>query len=225
MTNLTKAIAALGVVAGLGVAALPLTSYAETTPVVWDKTAGSNDNGSWGGAGTAAGPMWVAKPVGVQLVIEQGIQIAVTNEDGSDNAPETVDLAYDDSTKIYQGAPIQVNVVANNKQGYHLSIAGTHTVDGHKSDLVNEAGTAIIAGTLNDATTSSWGYKAGESTTWAKVTDADVVINSKATPTGAAGENTKVVFGAQISDTQEAGTYTGQVTFTATAGPATNPEP
>lgn len=220
MTNLTKAIAALGVVAGLGVAALPLTSYAETTPVVWREEADTNTPAGWGGTGSTSDPMWVAKPVGVQLKIEEGLQMAVTDKAGEGAADANlVDFNkgnYDEATSTYTSS-INVNVIANNKSGYHLKIAGTNSETGHEADLVSGTNT-IAAGDLT-GTTSSWGYKIGEATTWTGVTKNGAVIATETTPTGAAGKDTTVTFGAKVADDQAAGTYTGQVTFTATAGP------
>ena len=47
-------------------------------------------------------------------------------------------------------------------------------------------------------------------------TDCTVVIKTTETPTGSAGDETTVTFGASIKDGQPAGTYNGEVTFTAT---------
>lgn len=233
MTKLTKAIAVLGVVAGLGVAALPLTSYAETTPVVWSSTPDTNTPAGWGGAGTDAGPMWVAKPVGVQLKIEEGLQISTSNEDG-----KPVDMGQGATNKDeYTSAGFKVNVVANNTAGYVLSIKGSGSGT-NKSSLYNDANDEIVAlpsasyaALALNANKSVWGYGIGtladgsdgssdtEATTFRGVTDSYVSIkDAQSKATTSAGDDTLVTFGAKIADGQASGTYKGQVTFMATAG-------
>lgn len=214
MTNLTKAIAVLGVVAGLGVAALPLSSYAVTTPVIWSDDGNGGTN--YGGAGTEESPMWVAKPVQLELKIEEGIQISVADKagEGAVDVSKVTLTSTDDEN--YTADAINVNVIANNKSGYYLNIAGTGKT-GNETDLVNANGAVIKAGDLTDSV-SEWGYKVGEATTWTGVTKGGAKINESAKPTGAEGQNTLVTFGARVESDQESGIYEGQVTFTATAG-------
>lgn len=209
MTNLSKTIAILGVVAGLGVTALPLSSYAADPTEIEGK-----------------GDTPVAtKDVPVQLTIDQMLSMYVTTEDGSADVANPVVLSSNaDTTANYQADPIAVKVITNNLNGYGLNMAGTYTAESHASDLVNDDGKFIAAGDLTSSAASQWGYKvktnAGTdySTDWAAVVDAGAKIDSFATPTGAAGKTTLVKFGAHVLDTQESGVYNGQVTFTATAG-------
>lgn len=233
MTNLTKAIAVLGVVAGLGIAALPLTSYAETTPVVWKEEADTSTPAGWGGTGVTDDPKWVSKPVGVQLTITEALQISTSNEEG-----KPVIMGQNAANKDeYTSAGFSVNVIANNTAGYVLSIKGSGEGT-NKSSLYNDANNEIVALPSADyaalalnTNKSAWGYGIGtladgtdgssdtEATTFRGVTDNYAIIKAaqnKATPN--AGDKTLVTFGAKIADGQASGTYKGQVTFMATAG-------
>lgn len=218
MSNMTKTIAILGVVAGLGVAALPLSTYAAPTAIE--------------GTGT---PLSAPKDVPVQLTIKETLNMYVTDEAGTADFTSPVKIGSSEIAAAgkYESDPIAVKVETANKGGYALTIVGSYVKDGLSGDdatnaltsLVNENNTMISAGALADADTeSTWGYAvdtaAGETAsfgTWTGVTDSAVEINKL---TEAGTQTTKVKFGANIVAGQQAGTYNGQVTFTATAAPA-----
>lgn len=221
MSNMTKAIAVLGVVAGLGVAVLPLSTYAAPT-----KIEGTAEN--------EGDPLSAGKDVQVQLKLDESLSMYVTNEAGDADVTTPVALNENtDTTANYQAAPIAIKVIANNAQGYHLTIHGSanDTLTGATgtvaTSLTNAKGTQIEAGDLTSTSASQWGYKvlkgaAGSviDATWNGVPAeaAAAEIDGAKVPTGAAGNTTKVTFGAHVLDTQESGIYNGQVTFTATAG-------
>lgn len=232
MSKTTKALAILGVVAGLGVAALPLSSYA--APVEWSKEPDTATTATYGGDGTAESPAWVEKNVGVELTIEEALQISTSNEDGVNVIMEK------DATNgnQYYSEGFGVTVIANNTKGYHLQIKGSATGDDPTS-LNNGNGDKIAASPVEFANAAAlalnggksvWGYGVGalateeggsntEATKFAGVTKNFVTIannNSGATPSE--GTVTPITFGAIVAADQASGTYTGQVTFRATAG-------
>ena len=204
MTNLTKAIAVLGVVAGLGVAALPLSSYAVTTPVE--------------GTGN---PLSASKPVQLQLTVKETLSMFVTNEAGDADVTSPVELTSTDN-KSFESAPIAIKVNAGNKDGYYLTIQGS--TSGDDRTVLTNGSANIEAGDLSSTTASQWGYKvlkgadgATLDATWNAVA-ADGATTTIDSLTAAGVQTTKVTFGANIIDGQESGVYNGQVTFTATAG-------
>lgn len=198
MSNLSKTIAILGVVAGLGVAALPLSSY-------------------------AADP--VSKDVGVTLKIDDKLTIEA-DKDTTDNK---VDLTGEGHT----GA-VNVTVVTNNQTGYNLNLKGSATTN--PTSLTSQNGDQIEATTGTFAapaalstSKSEWGYSVANTNAnntteltqfadgvYAGVSAAGQEIVNVSKPTGENGDKTTVTFAASIADGQPAGTYDGQVTFTAT---------
>lgn len=225
MTNLTKAIAVLGVVAGLGVAALPLSSYAANTTVTWGTGTENTDYGTDG-----SGNKWVKTDVGVTLTIEDALSI----EADKDNT--TNKIALDETNKT--GA-VNLTIVTNNKSGYNLHLAGT--TDGDATSLVGKnTGEKIVAGggtfaspaAFNTSAGSQWGYRVANANAtltqfdtadvYAAVTADQEIIKTTA-PTGADGDVTTVTFGYGLKDGQAADTYEGKVTFTATNNVVTAP--
>lgn len=214
MTNTTRAIAALSIVAGLGVATLPLNAHAAK---VIDGPA--PDTGAESGAtydDTLDGK--VQTTTDLKLVISDVLSIE------TDNTEDAVELTSTDGTD-YASTPLGVTVTTKNSTGYKLSIkaSGSNTT---KTSLMSgtdeiKAGTGTVAGqgaVLSNATNSEWGYRIDslDAGNYIGITEADVTIANQGTPTTNAGVKTNVTFGAKIKDGQAAGTYTGQVTFTAT---------
>lgn len=204
MSKTTNALVALGVVAGLGAAALPLSSYAAN-----DKT---------------------NRDVPVELTIEPILQIATSNDNESEGAVtvDKVELTTANATDgaEYASTGFNVNVKTNNSKGYTISMMGT---DG-KTDLIS--GTDKIETGSLVAGTSAWAFKvtpaesgagagASTQTAWTNIPDASTVIYTGTQEKGGIdstnGINTPITFGATVASTQAAGTYTGSVTFTAAA--------
>lgn len=186
MSKTTNALIALGVVAGLGAAALPLSSYAVDP---------------------------ATSEVGVTLTIEDELTI-----EADKNTTDKVDLSGTGHT-----GDVTLTVVSNNQKGYNLGIMGS--AETNQTSLTSENGDEIVAGSGTFAapaalstTTSEWGYRLASFTEglYAGVTTNNDVIKTTAAPTGEAGDETVVTFGASIKDGQPAGTYDGEVTFTAT---------
>lgn len=221
MSNISKTIAVLGVVAGLGVAALPLSSYA--APVKWNTEASTD-----GSYGTTDGNNWVKKDTDIKLTIEDVLSI--------DTDATEVELTSTDGTEYTNAAPLNVTVISKNSKGYNLTIAGTAATN--KTSLTNAAGDQIFKGAgifatpaaLDNTTQSQWGYSVvGEAAftegLYAGVTEAGETIKTSTASTVNEGEKTQVNFAAKIKDGQASGTYTGKVTFTATNNPNTTPTP
>jgi len=205
---MTKTIAILGVVAGLGVAALPLSTYAA------DPTENQ-------GTGT---PLSVSKDVPVQLKINETLSMWVTNEAGDADFDSPVvlgDAAGVSGPILVESAPIAIKVRNSTKNGYDLTLAGSAT--DNATGLTNENNTVIATGDLTSTAASQWGYKVKKGAdgsdydaSWQAVQESASAATIDTLP--AAGVNTTLVkFGVNIIDGQEAGTYNGQVKFTATA--------
>ena len=195
MSKTTNALIALGVVAGLGAAALPLSSYAaDDTP----------------------------KAVGVTLTIDDELTIEADNK---------VDLSADEHT----GA-VKVTVVSNNTKGYNLALKGsaatnpTSLTSGEDQIVATKGTFAAPAAFGTDA--SEWGYSVANSnvnnttdltkftgTVYAGVPATDQIIVNANKPTVSAGDITTITFAANLVDCQAAGTYEGEVTFTASNNP------
>ena len=185
MSKTTSALIALGVVAGLGAAALPLSSYA-VDPQTED--------------------------VAVTLKIEDELTI-----EADKSTTDKVDLSGDGHT-----GDVTLTVVTNNQKGYNLAIKGSGanptTLKSENGDEIAATAGTFAAPAAFGTTNSEWGYRlAGfADNAFAGVKEDDVQIKTTDAPTGSAGDETVVTFGASIADGQPAGTYDGQVTFTAT---------
>lgn len=219
MTYTTKAIAALGIVAGLGIAALPLNASAAK---VIDGTApeGAENASEYDGNKDDK----VTTDTKLKLEIKDVLSIE------TDNKEDEVELTSADGTD-YASEALGVTVTTKNSKGYNLSIkaSGTNsTITSLMSgtdQIVAGTGTFDIAqavagqgAALDNSSASQWGYRIDslDAGNYVGITDNDVVIATQETPTTSTGVKTNVTFGAKIKDGQAAGTYTGQVTFTAT---------
>lgn len=203
MSKMSNVLAALGVVAALGVAALPLSTYADentdSTPISKDAT--------------------------VKLTVKKKLSL-------------TLDATEADLDDGSANPAIVATVITNHTDGYTLKIAGSTTESDDKTvltsgvvadDIAAFSGTAVAPATLelaDGATASVWGYTVtGDDIVtgfqgkgvgkYAGVTADGEAIASSTSATAAAGNVTTVTFGAKLIDNQAAGTYTGQVTFTA----------
>ena len=220
MSKMSKTIAILGVVAGLGVAALPLSTYADT---IVDGTAPDTAKD-----GVVSGDTTVKLTIKDELSMELSKDTTEGNE---------VDLA-DGSAPV----PMTVKVITNGSKGYNLNLKGSAT--DNPTSLTNDDGDQILSAaakfaapaSLSNATNSEWGYnvanenanlstesaaaiakfKDGTDLLYAGVISGagDEIVNVTK-PTGSAGDTTTVTFAAAIKDGQASGEYTGKVTFTA----------
>lgn len=188
MSKMSQTIAILGVVAGLGVAALPLSTYAADPA-----TASTTD-----------------KPTTVELTVPDTLTITTDADkivlSGASGAATGVFTA--DKT-------LGVTVTTNNNDGYTLVMNATETDLKSGSDTIPTGTGAVEANStwgfyLGDAAETA-------PETWTAVSNGVNVLNTglgtKAVPEG---ETSKVNFIANIIASQPAGTYSGTVTFTAT---------
>ncbi len=232
MSNMTKTIAILGVVAGLGVAALPLSTYAVGNTVEWgaeaDKAADWTSGAMGGTDKTALGEdSFVKTDTTIQLSIEDKLSIATSMSD--------VTLAFSETDSIFTAAPMAVTVITKNSGGYKLTMVGsangaTDNNPAAATDLTNAKGDKFTAlGTAGATLTdNTWGYKVSNTILGTAVTPADsnwhgvaaaaangVIMESDA-PTNDDGDVSSITFGAKAAADQAAGVYKGRVTFTAT---------
>lgn len=189
MSKTTGVLVALGIVGGLGVAALPLSSYADGTPK--------------------------STPVGVTMTIEDELSISADK-----STTDKVDLSADGHT-----GTATITVVTNNTKGYNLGIKGsagtnpTHlTSTTNANDKIAASTGTVAAPAALSTSTSEWGYRLAtwDADKFAGVGGDNAVIKTTGAATTSTGDKTVVTFGASIADGQPAGTYEGQVTFTAT---------
>lgn len=201
MTNLSKTIAILGVVAGLGVAALPLSSYAA------ESTDGSD----------------VSENATVKLTIAKKLSLTLdTTEADLGDGSQTPAIKAAVITNNSKGYTLKI--AGSTTTGSVKTVLTSGVV---KDDIVAASGTAAAPATLaKTATASVWGYTVtGDDITtgftgegvgkYAGVTEAGEAIATKNAATAAAGNLTTITFAADLLENQAAGEYTGQVTFTA----------
>lgn len=196
MSKMSKAIAVLGVVAGLGVAALPLSSYAATTA-------------------TRTAQVQVEVAGGISLAFDQPdtqIEGATFNE-----TTRLLDLGQVTLGGAVKEGAFKVVVETNNPIGYELKIAAKDS-----TDMTSENGDTIATGVPTaNATTSAWGYKVGAGTYTALTTEGAVISaadDATVAPTEGTGrpsKGTDVTFGVAAQSSQAEGTYVGNVVFTA----------
>lgn len=227
MSKTTKAIAILGVVAGLGVAALPFNAMAAVTPLVGDNATPVTDQ------------------VTVKTTIKDYISIelsagdkgtfdktAATDITSGDPATVTAHAHTLDLGDLVNGGAIVdgnllVNVKTNNSKGFKLGFAAAGTTLDGADTTANPAHT--IAAGVPTVGTSAWSFKA-ESTDasntnltidtayqnyGATIPTSNTRIAKYSVATDDSGINTKVTFGVSASASQAADEYSQTVTFTA----------
>lgn len=200
MSKVSKAIAVLGVVAGLGVAAMPLCKCQAITTATKDQ------------------------PVNVEVL--GTISITVTNvAESSDFDPDTSTLDLGD---VMMNGPVvskslDVVISSNGPRRVSLTVRDSDNETGLVSGnniLPAITGTTLVQG---DA---GWGYKVGNATDWTAITTNEApIVPSGITGTDYTGDplvpgkanelHTTVTFGAAANTSIPAGTYTGAVVFTA----------
>jgi len=211
MTKSTKFVAALGIAAGLGVAALPLGTFAITPdPEPLDNTNVSED-------------------VLVQLTISEGVGIAVDantcDATGSGALPKST---YSCTTAIGIGTNASDGMtlsVINKTTEANTSLVGENTgatiaaVDG---DLGNVSGTWTSGWNLTAAngTAAGSGYIGGESTTTPGTakgfSNKAITASNQEVYVGHEAEeaNVNVTYNIATSENQAADTYKDSITYT-----------
>lgn len=223
MSKTTKALAALGVVAGLGVAALPICVGA--APVVDGDTA-SGDNSA-----TADGN--VSDTVTVRTEIKPTLTLEVTGANDADIVGSEKHLVLLGTNGELQNGgdgsgTATVKVTTNHLGGYKVNMNGETTGFNGQTNT-GEAFSDIADNTAAFPTTgaSVFGYKttkdAASATNvtlandnWNGVKDAATLIATGANATTAAGDEFTITFQAHASESQAADVYDEVVTITAT---------
>ncbi len=232
MSKTTKIIAALGVVAGLGVAALPAFTYAAETvngsvdlrvdvvPAIAMTITGNNDNNSHGGSGNGAVDVFNPATAASSSIDGHTTPAAATTVASSSWAsllPNAVVNGNDTN-----GFKSTINVYTNNVTGYTLNVKDADTT----LALTGANGT-IAAGTVTDpattfdlvAGTAAWGYvvdtASADGTGYTPIDSDDAQVKTRATKTSD-GEQTVVYYGVATASDQATGTYTDTIVYTAT---------
>ena len=119
----------------------------------------------------------------------------------------------------------QMSISCNDAGGWHLTAVGSGTDSNDKTAMdAAGAGTDIVTGTATSGTTSNWAMKvtggtATGFTTYSSVPSEATDVAKSTVSTSESVVNTG--YRVWISATQQADTYTGQVTYTLVR-PATN---
>lgn len=224
MSKTTKALAALGVVAGLGVAALPIGVGA--APVVDGDTA-SGDNSA-----TADGN--VSDTVTVRTEIKPTLTLEVTgaNDAAIGSGSERHLVLLGTNGELQNGGngsgTATVKVTTNHLGGYKVNMNGETTgFNGQTNADQKFAPIADNTATFPTTGASVFGYKttkdAASATNvtlandnWNGVKDAATLIATGANATTAAGDEFTITFQAHASESQAADIYDEVVTITAT---------
>lgn len=204
MSKMSKTIAVLGVVAGLGVAALPLSTYA------------------------AAGD--VSKDVQLNVSVSETLELSSNATSVSINSVNGQRLIDSDASTVGKQWG-QVSLTAKASSAYKI-VVKTNNADG-TANLTNAAGTAgsntIPAGAPTTSTggvASAWGLK--NATTGTTSTNSDFSAwdavgttvkdfasgAANATDLTAEGDTYDARFGVTTATGTQDGTYTGSVNFT-----------
>ncbi len=195
MSKMSKAIAVLGVVAGLGVAALPLSSYAE---------------GNYNQSAQAT----------VQVEVGGAISITTDAADGKvdldkmtlNNVSTTKDLKVTVSSNAEVGYSLSIKALTVDAEGN-----GVLTNENGKTIT---SGTTIEGGTSAWGYRLANAEAEGDYGAWTAVTSEPEEIHAhSASGTAAMNDETTVNFGASANGSQQEGIYTGTVVFTATVTP------
>lgn len=207
MSKMSKAIAVLGVVAGLGVAALPLSSYAAPgDPNTYSQTTNAQ----------------------VQVEVEGAISIASNVADMTGGIVDLGKIMPGGITEETADANALKITVSSNSDGaqYNLYINALEN-DGTNSIMKGKNTGATIPGGTPAANTSAWGYQySADGTTWggtytavpmaANKVNGDTKLSTSGSAEGVkATSNSYFKFQASASNEQLADVYTGTVVFTA----------
>lgn len=222
MSKSTKVIAGLGVVAALGVAALPLASFATS-----------------GDYGTVAVSATV--PDAISMTIDG---TATTASGVAGNAVNFGNVAQGAIAES-DGTTIKNNVtVVSSNAAYNFKVTNTSTGQSGGSGTAGALGSstseieAFASATKPTAsqTTSGWGFRvtktsgtlsntaydastliSGSDKTYIGVPTTETTLDAVATPASSTTGTYTMEYGIQISTTQASGTYTGSITYKVTS--------
>ena len=219
----TKIIAAAGVVAGLGVAALPALTFAEgeqtvsgqvqvradVLPAIAMTITGNNDvsPNTVGGVNVYT-PANTASVMGHTGGSEYNSSVLETSGSKTSILPNAVSTANDFKSTI--------TVYTNAAAGYTLTLKdsdATNALTNGANSIPATESTTLTAGT------AAWGYKVGSAATdWLAVpvstgAAADIKTDGASVQ---GGEATEVYYGVATAATQATGPYTDTIVYTAT---------
>ena len=238
MSKSKIAIAAFGTVAALGVAALPLASYAtetvsgnvdlyvEVLPAIAMTIVGNNDGETHYGDST--------NPTHGAVDVFNPATAASSSIDGHTTPATATTVASSSWAEMLPNAVVNGNdtngfkstikVYTNNASGYTLNVKdsdSTLALTKVGSTETIPAGTVTEPATTFDlaAGTAAWGYKidtaSNDGTGYKAIKATDAQVKTKATPTSG-GEETKVYYGVATASDQATGVYTDTIIYTAT---------
>jgi len=200
MSKIAKSIAVLGVVAGLGVAALPMSSYAAESA-----------------------------PVTIQAIVDSSIAVtADTNMVNLGTIGAGTGVATQTAQITVSGSVSKYNLTVNATNA-DAALEWTKEAEGQGADETAQTETKIPAvdDLNNNTVTKGWALMGGEIADWKAVPGSGAaglgIVN--AAPLSTTGEGgavvrgtatTNVSFGVKADGTLKNGIYQGQVVFTAT---------
>ena len=220
MTKSSKLIATLGVVAGLGVAALPLGSvfasesvsgdvdlYVEVLPAIAMTISGNNDDNDHAGSGNGA--VDVFAPAGA----------ASSDIDGHTTPASATTVASSSWMSILPNATgtmtSTVTVYTNNASGYALAVKDADSTTALTRDNTDGKGAASIpASATTTAGTAGWSI-AGGSLAASAITAADQTVKTTSAKTSG-GDATTITYTVATDEDQATGIYSDTITYTAT---------
>ncbi|MBR2989624.1 hypothetical protein IKF40_01700 [Candidatus Saccharibacteria bacterium] len=233
MSKSTKIIAALGVVAGLGVAALPAFTYAasvdgnaevivEVSPAISLAITGNNDDAA------GFGKFFESDPSGV-YTDATGLSTNTSSSKVSMAPNQIVEGQDSDSGATGYGFLSTLTVNTNSKGGYTLNVKAATAADVDLTSGTDTIPAIATAATNFTQGTAAWGIKADDDYSitegtqaaikndkWYPVSITDQLIRpAVASSTGYANQATKIYYGVATDDAQPTGTYQGTLTYTA----------
>ena len=208
----TKIIAAAGVVAGLGVAALPALTFATQQTTTGQVTLTADVESAiamtihGNGDGDGVNGVDSFSPAGVASGDVAGHPTPATSNTGPSSS--TVSLLPNAADTTTATSDI---TVYTNASGYTLSVQ-----DADDNNALTKTGASIPAvSTTNtlEAGHSAWGYKVSGGSAWLAVptTDDDPASITPA----ASGTAINIIYGVSTSASQATGTYTDTIVYTA----------
>jgi len=232
MTKSKTIIATLGIVAGLGAAALPLCSYAtenvsgnvdlyvEVNPAIAMSITGNNDDNTYYGtqADDSVPEHPVASDNAAVHVKAPGAASQINGTDVSTFETSTATKASSSYVSLlpnaYASTTSTVTVYTNNTDGYTLKVEK----GGDTTSLVNAESDTITAGAVTEDTGGAghWALKGGDiaSLTALDGTNGNVLKANGTRVSG--GQATTVTYGISTSTTQNTGVYHIELEYTAT---------
>ena len=231
MSNTTKALAALGVVAGLGIASLPLGASAAK---IYDGVGTDAPDGSVVYDGVA--DKTVSDTVTVRTVIKDTLALTVTGANDADITSDDTDAGVKHLVLLGTNGELQnggnasgtatVNVATNNFGGYKVTMKGDGGFKGKTNSSEIFADVNDNEATFPTTGASVFGYQTTKADTvtnltlsnlnWNGIKDTATEIATGTGATESAGDTFTITFQAHASESQAADTYEETVTITAT---------